>query len=163
MSAGLFATVGRRAHHAKYREQSDGDLRLAMRAQAQSRATVETLANMKNPPVYARQANIAQGPQQVNNGVVNHGVARPRLPQAPPTKLLEAHGERMDRGEASEATGGYPAVEAVGEVTGPRTPAGKVRVSRNGDRGGQRQRWRAFAHELRGLLKAQRQMLDAAL
>jgi hypothetical protein len=30
--------------------------------------TLETLATIKNPPVvFARQANIAQGPQQVNN------------------------------------------------------------------------------------------------
>ena len=45
-------------------------LRLAFRAQSQSRATVETLGNMKNPPmVFARQANMTTGPQQVNNGL----------------------------------------------------------------------------------------------
>jgi hypothetical protein len=37
------------------------------RAGHQCRATVETLALSKNPPVFARQANIAHGPQQVNN------------------------------------------------------------------------------------------------
>lgn len=43
--------------------------RLAMKAQSQCRSTIETLAAMKNPPVvFARQANIANGPQQVNNG-----------------------------------------------------------------------------------------------
>lgn len=45
-------------------------LRLAFRAQSQSRATAETLGNMKNPPmVFARQANMTTGPQQVNNGI----------------------------------------------------------------------------------------------
>ena len=44
-------------------------LRLALKAQAQSRATAEALAAIKQGPVViARQANIAHGPQQVNNG-----------------------------------------------------------------------------------------------
>ena len=41
---------------------------VAFKAQSQCRATLEALAAIKNPPVvFARQANIAQGPQQVNN------------------------------------------------------------------------------------------------
>ena len=46
-------------------------LRLALKAQAQCRATIETLAEIKNPRhvAFVNQANIAQGPQQVNNGV----------------------------------------------------------------------------------------------
>ena len=45
-------------------------MRLALRAQNQCRATLETLAAIKNPPVvFARQANITSGPQQINNGV----------------------------------------------------------------------------------------------
>ena len=50
-------------------DQIDRFTRLALEAQGQCRATVETLSVMKNPPVFARQANIAHGPQQVNNGV----------------------------------------------------------------------------------------------
>jgi len=47
----------------------DRYLELALRAQSQSRATWDALATIKNPPVagYVRQANIAHGPQQVNN------------------------------------------------------------------------------------------------
>ena len=54
-------------------------LRLALKAQSQSRATVETLALMKNPPVFARQANINNGgQQQVNNGpATGRGVKPP--------------------------------------------------------------------------------------
>lgn len=44
-------------------------MRLALKAQSQCRATLESLAKIKNPPiVYAKQANFASGPQQVNNG-----------------------------------------------------------------------------------------------
>jgi hypothetical protein len=51
-------------------EWADRYLRLALKAQSQSRATVETLATVKNPPVvYAKQANFAAGAQQVNNGI----------------------------------------------------------------------------------------------
>lgn len=43
-------------------------LRLALKAQAQCVRTIEVLAAIKNPPiVYAKQANIAQGHQQINN------------------------------------------------------------------------------------------------
>lgn len=44
-------------------------MRLALKAQAQCARTAEILAAIKNPPiVYAKQANIAQGHQQINNG-----------------------------------------------------------------------------------------------
>jgi len=48
----------------------DLKFRYALRAQSQCRATLETLAAIENPPVvFARQANVAHGPQQVNNGL----------------------------------------------------------------------------------------------
>ena len=63
-------------------------------------ATLETLANIKNPPVvFARQVNIAQGPQQVNNGMMPAGepCAGPRENENEPSKLLEAKPhERLD-------------------------------------------------------------------
>jgi hypothetical protein len=56
-----------------YMEAGERYLRLALKAQSQSRATLETLSAIKNPPVvYAKQANIAHGPQQVNNGQTPH-------------------------------------------------------------------------------------------
>jgi len=56
---------------------SEAYMRIGLKAQSQCRATLETLAQIKNPPVvFARQANIAQGPQQVNNGMMQ--VAEPR-------------------------------------------------------------------------------------
>ena len=51
--------------------------KMALKAQNQCRMTLETLSNIKNPPVvYAKQANIANGPQQVNNS------AAPRVSRA---------------------------------------------------------------------------------
>lgn len=49
-------------------------MRLALKAQAQCARTIEIISTMKNPPiVYAKQANISNGNQQVNNGSVNNG------------------------------------------------------------------------------------------
>jgi hypothetical protein len=60
-------------------------MRLAFKAQSQSRATIETLAAIKNPPVvFTRQANIANGPQQVNQvnmGLPSHA-GENEIPQA---------------------------------------------------------------------------------
>jgi hypothetical protein len=66
---GELARVGK-ANIFKAPEFADRYLRLAFKAQGQSRATLETLAAIKNPPVvFARQANINNGgQQQVNNG-----------------------------------------------------------------------------------------------
>ena len=62
-------------------------MRLALKAQTQARATAETLALMKNPMPYIRQANIAHGPQQVNNGQLTHAAKN----QNQPNELLEHH------------------------------------------------------------------------
>ncbi|MDP3856769.1 MAG: hypothetical protein Q8Q73_03305 [Stagnimonas sp.] len=46
-------------------------MRLALKVQSQCRTTLESLAAIKNPTVvFAKQANIAHGPQQVNNRTV---------------------------------------------------------------------------------------------
>ena len=64
----LFARLAERGMGCDAAEPFECNMRMALRAQAQCRATLETLANIKNPPtVFARQANIAHGPQQVNN------------------------------------------------------------------------------------------------
>lgn len=88
-------------------------LALALKAQNQCRMTLETLANIKNPPVvYAQQANIATGPQQVNNGAV--AIPRARETGNAPNKILEASNEqRMDTGTSRTAGGSNSAVEAV--------------------------------------------------
>lgn len=115
----MFLEMARRsgANMGEYIQAAETYMRLALKAQAQCRATLETLANIKNPPVvYARQANITNGPQQVNNGVS----ASPASDQAsPPNELLETeHGKRLELGTARAAVGGDPALEAVGAIDG---------------------------------------------
>lgn len=89
-------------------------LRLALKAQSQSRATLETLAAIKNPPVlFAKQANIAHGHQQVNN---NHTVSIARgKNKIAQSKLLEhTHGgKRLDPGKAGKAISGNPRLATV--------------------------------------------------
>ncbi len=114
----LFARLIERGMSAEYMDHYETHLRLALRAQAQCRATLETLATIKNPPViYARQANIANGPQQVNNGATAH--AAPSQIEQP--ELLEAtHGERLDPGAAQAPSRSNPAmatVEAIDRTT----------------------------------------------
>jgi hypothetical protein len=99
-------------------------MRLALKAQSQSRATNETLAEIKNPPnvAFVRQANIAAGPQQVNNGVQP---SRAGENQIPPTKLLEAeHGQRMDIGAALAPGRANQAMETVGAINRAAEPGG---------------------------------------
>lgn len=68
----IFTELARRGalNLGEYLSASETYLRLALKAQSQCRATLETLAEIKNPhPVaFVQQANIAHGPQQVNNG-----------------------------------------------------------------------------------------------
>jgi len=94
----------------------EANLRMGLRAQAQCQATLETLANITNPPtVFARQANIAHRPQQVNDGMPVP--SRPRENEIAPNKLLEAsNGERMDTGTASPAFGADSHLATVGEI-----------------------------------------------
>lgn len=66
----IFTSLARRATSQEYLKQFQAHLGLALKAQAQCRATLEALAEIKNPrPVaFVKQANISGGHQQVNNG-----------------------------------------------------------------------------------------------
>lgn len=90
-------------------------MKLALRAQNQCRATLETLATIKNPPVvFARQANFANGPQQVNNG---KEAPRARENKIEQTQLLEAvPDERLDFGKTATAGGNDQAMATVGAI-----------------------------------------------
>lgn len=123
----MFGELARRANlnMGEHLGATETYMRLAMRAQGQCRATLETLAAIKNPPVvFARQANINNGgQQQVNNGAAGApSVTDARAGETPaaPTELLEAgHGAWMDTG-ATGATGrADPPVEAVGTLHRP--------------------------------------------
>jgi len=115
----VFANLIFRAKDSRLMAHFEAYARLALRAQAQSRATVETLAQMKMPTVFAKQANIANGHQQVNNVMGGEPAARAGSLEAPPNKLLEAHGERLDTGTATETGAGDPALAPVAALHRP--------------------------------------------
>lgn len=106
----IFTSLARKAHGQTYQKHYEAFLGLALKAQAQSRATITALVDLKYPrqATYVKQANIAHGAQQVNNGTAPQadGVhyAQAHAPakeiENPQNKLLEAthaqQGYRMD-------------------------------------------------------------------
>jgi hypothetical protein len=122
----MFNELARRAalNMGEHLDATDRYMRLALKAQSQSRATAESLANIKNPSiVYAKQANIAHGPQQVNNGVLPEQYAHARAgagnSKILQNELLEGNnGERLDVGAQAKASGTNQAMEALGAVNG---------------------------------------------
>ncbi|MFZ1621300.1 hypothetical protein [Dokdonella sp.] len=110
----LFAALANRAamNMGEHIDATEIYLKLALRAQTQCRATIEALAEIKNPPmVFAKQANIAQGPQQVNN---YQDTARAEQIKKPQNELLEHnHDKWLDNGTAATAIEGDRAMETM--------------------------------------------------
>jgi hypothetical protein len=101
---------------------ADTYMRLALRAQAQCVRTLETLATIKNPPplAFVRQANIAHGHQQVNNGVAPVAAASCAGDNGnAPTELLEVtRGERLDAGAPRAAARAHSQLATLGALDG---------------------------------------------
>jgi len=112
----------------QYMNATETYLRLALKAQGQCRATLETLAMIKNPqPVaFVRQANIAHGPQQVNNAPAQPGESsRARESENQQNKLLESqNGDRLEFGKADAAKETDSSLEAVGALHRPKDCSG---------------------------------------
>ena len=68
----IFASLARRAQLQEFQKNYESFLTLALKAQAQSRATIQAVVELKYPKqvAFVKQANISNGPQQVNNGIV---------------------------------------------------------------------------------------------
>lgn len=132
----IFNELARRAalNMGQHLDATERYMRLALKAQGQCRATLETLATIKNPPVvFAKQANIAHGPQQVNNGSAPKSVtstsapAHARESEARHNELLEEprHGRTHMDARATTATArSNPTVEALATVHRPKKPRG---------------------------------------
>lgn len=114
---GLFARLTEKAFSTAALPHFEAFMRMALRAQNQCRATLESLAAVKNPPtIYARQTNIAHGNQLVNNGTC-----------MPPTQAKEneiqqnelltgsQHGTPVDPRAAGAAIGNDMELETLGE------------------------------------------------
>lgn len=117
----IFSELARRSaqNMGTYLDATERYLRLALKAQSQCRATLETIATIKNPPiVIARQANFNQGgQQQINNGSTTSGTA-PRAGEQlnEPNKLLEDlthERETLDFGTTAATRRENPHLEPV--------------------------------------------------
>jgi hypothetical protein len=120
----IFAGLAHRAKEnsqAGYLDASETYLKLALRAQGQCRATVETLFEMKNPRAVAfvKQANIA-GAQMVNNGPfatnTRTGARAGETQSAPNEQSRTSHELLEDIGASQTAGGAHSPLEAVGAV-----------------------------------------------
>lgn len=115
----IFHKLALRADRVNEIPQFEAAMKMAFRAQAQCRATLETLATIKNPPnvAFVKQANIAHGPQQVNNGT---NPPRAGEIQKQPNELLEHdHGQRLDCETTGAAGRGNPTLATVDTIHRP--------------------------------------------
>ena len=100
---GLFNNLARKAQIQSHMPHYESFLRLALKAQGQCRSTLETLSTIKNPPViFAKQANISNGHQQINNGMPAPGTHTEEIINQSNELLEQTHGERLDSGTKGE-------------------------------------------------------------
>lgn len=106
----MFVSLARRAKVQDKLPQYETHMRLALKAQNQCRATLQALVQLKQPSntTFVKQANIAQGHQQVNN------LSEKNI--TPQNELLENFDERLDRGAQSAAKGIDSKLEAMGKI-----------------------------------------------
>jgi hypothetical protein len=117
----VFNALASRANSSDTMTKLEIYMRLALKAQAQCARTIEVLAAMKNPPiVFAKQANITNGNQQINNGSVQNNKVTDKPTHAGKTinqsnELLEHqhHGEWLDNGKKATTSGADQAMAAV--------------------------------------------------
>ena len=97
----MFVSLGREEVGKTQFNQYTAFMNLALKAQSQSRATTQALIELKYPKqaTFVKQANIANGHQQVNNATNTHTHAHARENTNQPNELLEVNNgsEKMDR------------------------------------------------------------------
>ncbi len=109
----IFNELARRAalNMGTHMSATESYMRLALKAQAQCARTIEVLSTMKNPPVvFAKQANISNGNQQVNNGSIPNCTrthAHTGKAENQQNELLEhqTNGEWLDTGKTTTTSG----------------------------------------------------------
>jgi hypothetical protein len=120
----IFTNLAWRASRAEYMSTFQPYLSLALKAQSQCRATLQTLGELKYPKetAFIRQQNVAVN-QQVNNASDTHACAPAREKSPAQEKfsnstneLLENHHERLDIAAPATAGGADPTLETVGAV-----------------------------------------------
>jgi hypothetical protein len=113
---GLFANLTSKAWSSEHLDVLETYMRLALKAQNQARATLQTLLELKIPKhiAFVRQANIGNQ-VQVNNETAQPTL-RARKNKKQPNELLESvHEQRLDTGATSATSRVNSSVEAVGK------------------------------------------------
>ena len=132
----LFVRLSERAMEQTQMPNLEGFMRLALRAQSQCRATLETLAAIKNPPiVYARQANVTTGPQQINNGAA--APTRAREIENEQNQLTRGTHELLpDTGTPGDAGRAIRRCQTLGKFDRAEDTRRQSNFARNGYKGG---------------------------
>ena len=106
----MFTSLARRAKAQEKLLQYDTHMRFALKAQNQCRATLQALVQLKQPSntTFVKQANIAQGHQQVNN------LAEKNI--TPQNELLKGNYAELDTGTTTTPKGIDTTLEALGKV-----------------------------------------------
>ena len=165
----MFASLAPRTAMQKHVRPHETFMGLALKAQAQSRATLSTLVDLEHfrQVMFVKQANIAHGPQQVNNaaatgdGPERSAQTRTHIEQTQPRKneLSEEawHGStHMDIGAMAKATQSHPAVKPQQQSGGPKSEEGKAAAG-NAWTGGD---WRRLRQAIKALNQAMRRQQD---
>ena len=108
----MFTTLARRAKAQEKLLQYETHMRFALKAQNQCRATLQALVQLKQPSntTFVKQANIAQGHQQVNN------LAEKNI--TPQNERLKGNYAELDTGTTTTPTGIDTTLEALGKING---------------------------------------------
>ena len=124
----IFNELARRAalNMGQHMAAAETYLRLAFKAQAQCRSTLETLAEVKNPrqATFVRQQNFANQ-QQVNNGggsaasVIDAASAKEKKLNSSNELLESQNGKRLDGRTTCTTIDDDPGLEAVGKIYRP--------------------------------------------
>ena len=127
----MFANLARRANAQEYLKQFTTYMNLALKTQAQSRATIQAIVELKYPRqvVVTQQANFSAGHQQVNNGATQRNFhsntpTHAEKKQNEPNKLMESHHEntieaqtkRLDTRTTGTAINSNTPLETVAKV-----------------------------------------------
>ena len=129
----MFANLARRANAQEYLKQFTTYMNLALKTQAQSRATIQAIVELKYPRqvVVTQQANFSAGHQQVNNGAMQrnldsntHAPTHAGKNKNEPNKLMESHHEntieaqtkRLDTRTTGETISSDTPLETVATV-----------------------------------------------
>lgn len=126
----IFTGLSNKAVEQSQLRQYSALLKLALKAQSQCRTTLETLANLKKPPaIFANQANIAQGHQQVNNTVCPLPVdnAAEKINSAQNELLEVQDGQRLEPRTQSQTGSSHTPLETMAKINRPKVSRRKAK------------------------------------